>query len=102
MILYRVMSYAEFRITKESSKLVEGTNCSSGKWFAENYADVLVWASKLGHQQPYYIVKLEVDAETASRMYRHPILDLIGPARFLERVDFGQATILDFIIVPSV
>lgn len=102
MILYRVMSYAEFRITGESGRLVEGYNCSTGKWFAEDYADVLVWASKLGYQLPYYIAILEVNEETAARMFRHPILDLIGPARFLEWEDFNHATILDLTIVPLV
>lgn len=62
---------------------VGGNSSAFGKWFAERAEDAAEWGRRFG--EPFYIVESSISKKAASRMFRIPNLDGIGPARFAER-----------------
>ena len=59
-------------------------NSLEGKWFAETKDDADRWGQLLYGAAPFHVVQVEIPAEVAALMFRLPVLDQIGPARYAD------------------
>jgi hypothetical protein len=61
-----------------------GPNSLLGKWFAETPQAARSWGQLLHPGDVFHVVHLNVPQDLADQMFRLPLLDQIGPARYAE------------------
>lgn len=55
-----------------------------GKWFAETLDHARRWGRALYQEAVFHVMQLEIPTDLADQMFRLPLLDQIGPARYAE------------------
>ena len=84
--LYRAVSQAELDDIARSGGFRPSLHSMQGKWFAESADDAAAWGRAFYRYGggAFYIVQASVPRAVADRMFRHPRLDGIGPARYAD------------------
>jgi hypothetical protein len=82
--LYRVISPDELADIATYGGFRPGPNSILGKWFAEEEADGRRWGQLLYLGGVFHVVQLDIPQDVADLMFRLPLLDQIGPARYAD------------------
>src|SRR5262245_50960685 len=84
--LYRAVSPAELADIATYGGFRPIAGSMQGKWFAESAAHASVWGLSLSQfgAGAFHVVQTEVPQAVADQMFRVPLLDQIGPARYAE------------------
>jgi hypothetical protein len=61
-----------------------GPNSLLGKWFAETPEAARHWGQLLYPGGVFHVIQADVPSDIADQMFRLPLLDQIGPARYAE------------------
>lgn len=89
MVLYRAVSMPELLDIQTSQAFRTMPGQMEGKWFAERVEEAVQWGRVLygGH---FTIVRAHVPDSMADRLFRLPMINAIGPARFIEGTDLTR------------
>jgi hypothetical protein len=85
MKLFRAMSPAEWADIQKQSEFRPGPPSFQGKWFAETLIAAITWGSRLHLNSPdgFVVIEVDVPRAIADSYFRLPLLEGIGPARFV-------------------
>lgn len=84
---------AEYQQLLRTGRFDAGPNSLGGKFFAESPSDAAKWGDVLEGAGRYRVVEVEVPSSTAATFMRWERLDNIGPARYAELDELGNAVI---------
>jgi len=91
--LYRAVTAGEAESIRATGRFSVGPSSLGGKWFAETLQHARTWGDKMNGPGASTIFKVKVPRSTADQMMRMERLDGIGPARYGEMNQLGQAVI---------
>ncbi len=91
--LYRAVSHAEFEQMMRTGTFEAGPNSLGGKFFAETAEHAAQWGQILEGKGGFRIVDAKIPTVQADRFMRWERLDNIGPARYGELHELGNAVI---------
>jgi hypothetical protein len=74
-------------------KFAEGPNSLGGKFFAETAEHAAQWGERLQGAGNYRIITADVPTSVADQFMRWVKLDAIGPARYVELEQLGNAVV---------
>lgn len=83
--LYRAVSPPELADILASGIFSSTLGALEGKWFAEEFDQVVIWGNLLySDGRPFHVVYVDVPQDVADQMFRIAFLDRIGPARYAD------------------
>jgi hypothetical protein len=82
--LFRAVSPEELADISAHGGFRPGPNSLLGKWFAETPEAARRWGRLLYPDGVFHVIQLDVPQDVADQMFRLPLLDQIGPARYAE------------------
>ena len=91
MELYRAVSPHELADIAQRAGFHPGPPSFQGKWFAEIPEHAAAWGRLLYQVNgvPFHMVAVDLPDPIANQMFRLPLLDQIGPARFADAALLG-------------
>jgi hypothetical protein len=87
MQLYRAVSPQELADISNFAGFRAISASMEGKWFAESFTHAVVWGRALYRpDQPFNVVQVDLPEDIANLLFRIPLLDQIGPARYADEI----------------